>query len=200
MKVHGHLNMQQNQVQQLVVQSESDFPTSPVVGRFLFKNKIVYVCVDLGGGTPVWVPLTREIETYIHTQASGATTWNIAHNLAAGTVNVQVYDNLNNAIIPNNITIVDNNNISIDFGVSISGRAIIIAGSMEGNSRSNYSYTHYQTSLSDTWVVVHGLGYNPVVRVFVGVNEVQPASIVHNTINQLTITFSSPQTGQARCI
>lgn len=200
MKVHGHLNMQQNQVQQLVIQSESDFPATPVVGRFLFKNKIVYVCVDLGGGTPVWVPLTREIETYVHTQTSGAATWNIEHNLSAGTVNVQAYDSTNKMIIPNEIIIVDNNNIQIDFGIAISGRAIIVAGSMEGNPRSNYSYTHYQTSLSDTWVVVHGLGYNPIVRVFIGVNEVQPASIVHNSINQLTITFSTTYTGQARCI
>lgn len=200
MKVHGHLNMQQNQVQQLVVQSESDFPTSPVVGRFLFKNKIVYVCVDLGGGTPVWVPLTREIETYVHTQAVSASTWNVQHDLSAGTVSVQVYDDTSKTVIPDRIEIIDSDNIQIGFGSSVTGRAIVIAGSMEGNQRSDYSYTHFQTSLSDTWVVNHNLGYNPIVRVFIGVNEVQPLSIVHNSVNQLTITFSTTYTGQARCI
>lgn len=200
MKVHGNVDLLQNQLRQAVLQSESDFPASPVVGRILFKNKIVYVCVDLGAGTPIWVPLTREIETYIHTQDSVSTTWNIAHNLASGTVNVQVYDSNNEMTLPDIQEIIDNNNVQISFGSAISGRAIVISGSMEGNQRSNYSYTHYQTTLSTTWVVNHNLGYNPVVRVFVGVNEVQPLSIVHNNVNQLTITFSTAQTGQARAI
>jgi len=200
MKVHGNIDLLQNQLRQAVLQSESDFPASPVVGRILFKNKIVYVCVDLGGGTPIWVPLTREIETYVHVQDSAATTWTIDHDLSAGTVNVQVYDANDLMVIPDEIEIVDANTVSVTFGSSVAGRAIVMAGSMEGNARSAYSYTHYQTSLSDTWVVNHNLGYNPVVRVFVGVNEVQPSSIVHNSVNQLTITFSSSYTGQARCI
>jgi hypothetical protein len=200
MKVHGNIDLLQNQIQQCSLQQETDFPSSPVVGRILFKNKIVYICVDLGGGTPVWVPLTREIETYIHTQSSPASTWNIEHNLNAGTVNVQVYNTSDQMVIPNEITIVDNNNININFGTSTAGRAIIIVGSQDGNLRPNYSYIHYQTTLSSTWTVLHGLGYNPIVRVFIGQNEVQPLSIVHNSNSQLTITFSSPQTGQARCI
>lgn len=200
MKVHGNINLLQNQIQQAALQSESDFPTDPVVGRILFKNKIVYVCVDLGGGTPIWVPLTREIETYVHTQSTPSQNWTVQHDLAAGTVNVQVYDNTDKVVIPDEIAIINNNRVDITLGVSASGRAIVVAGSQEGNPRSNYSYTHYQTSASATWVIIHGLGYNPIVRVFSGTNEIQPASVVHNSINQVTITFNSAIVGQARLI
>jgi hypothetical protein len=54
--------------------------------------------------------------------------------------------------------------------------------------------------LSDTWTVIHGLGYYPITRVFIGNQEVQPLSITHDSVNQTTIRFTTSQVGTAKFI
>ena len=71
MDVHGHINLLNNEMQQFVMQTEVDFPTSPTVGRLIFRQKRVYICVEIATGVPVWVPLTNEIDTYLHDQSCG---------------------------------------------------------------------------------------------------------------------------------
>ena len=62
MKSYGHINFQQNQIQQVALEVETNFPDVPVVGRLVFKDKVLYVCAEIALGTPVWIPLTNEIE------------------------------------------------------------------------------------------------------------------------------------------
>jgi hypothetical protein len=156
--------------------------------------------VDIGGGIPVWVPLTNEISTYVHNQSVAAAVWTINHNMNANTPGVQVYDSNSKMVIPDEITVLNNNTVTINMGVAMSGRAIVIQGAEDGNLRPQYAFEYTQTNLATTWVVAHNLGYNPIVRVFIGNQEVQPQSIIHDSVNQVTITFSTPQVGIARCI
>lgn len=199
MKFYGHANLQQNQIRNGALETLTAFPVTPVVGQLAFVNSIVYICVT-AGSLPVWVPLTREITAYTHNQSSANVTWNIAHNLNTTSVNVQVYDDTNRMIIPDEIEIVDATSAIITFDTAVTGRAIVLTGHLDGNTRPTYAYTHYQSSSSTTWTIVHGLGYNPIVRVFIGTQEVQPATVVHNSTSQVTITFSTPQVGYARLI
>lgn len=200
MEFHGNIGLRQNQLQKAALEVETNFPSIPVVGRIVFKDGIVYICVDLGGGTPVWVALTNQLSTYVHNQTSISDTWTITHNMNANTPNVQVYDSNSKMVIPDDITIVDRDTVVVTFGTAISGRAVIMMGEQDGNLRPNYAFEYIQTNLSDTWVVDHNLGYNPIVRVFIGNQEVQPATITHNTVNRTTITFSTQQLGVARFI
>tara|TARA_Y100001938_G_C8064372_1_gene419277 strand:- start:88 stop:342 length:255 start_codon:yes stop_codon:yes gene_type:complete len=55
----------------------------------------------------------------------------------------------------------------------------------------NITYTHSQTSSSDTWVIKHNLGRFPSVTVIDTGGTVLTAAITYNSPNQLTVTFFS---------
>lgn len=197
MKFYGDATLQLGSA--IVASQESTLPESPTVGRIVFVNKRVWIAVELVGGVPTWVPLTNEISTYVHNQLTTSAVWTVTHNLNTTTPLVQVYDDQYKLFIPNEVTPLSNNQVQITLDAATAGRAVVMFGdSTTGLSKSAVAYTHTQTTLSSTWVVTHGLGYYPIVRVFVGSQEIQPASIVHDSIFQTTITFSEGKTGYAR--
>lgn len=200
MRHFGNVNLQQNQLQNAVLPLAQSFPTTPKVGQIAFVNKIVYICVQDVPAPAVWIPLTREITVYTHDQSVSSDTWTVNHNLNTTSVNVQVYGTNNKLLIPDEVEILNPNQISITFSDSIQGKAVVVSGHLDGNTKPTYAYTFYQTDSSSTWTINHNLGYNPIVRVFIGTSEVQPASITHPSINQSIVTFSSPQVGYARLI
>jgi hypothetical protein len=202
MQSFGHINFNNNQAQKMALEMETDFPATPVVGRILFKDKRVYICVDIVG-TPVWVPLTTEIDTYTYrgNVVTASATWTITHNLNTVYPLVQVYD-LNHIMIhPNEVTIVDNNTAIITFTVPQAGVAVLMHGSdLYGSPKIHQAFEYYQTSLSTTWTIPHDLGYYPVVRVFIGNTEVLPDTITHTSLFQTVITFTTAQLGIARLL
>lgn len=200
MKFYGHADMQKNEVQQPVLQTVPYFPTDPSVGQVAFVNSIVYICVSTIDDLPVWVPLTREITAYTHTESTASDTWNITHGLNTTSIQVQVFDGNNRVIIPDEIEATGPNTAVVTFNTPLAGHAVVLTGHYDGNTRPTYAFTHYQSEPSTEWVVMHGLGYMPITRVFIGNQEVQPQSITHDTPNQTTITFSTPQVGIARFI
>jgi hypothetical protein len=200
MKYYGNIDLNQNELQHAVIKVDSYFPLEPKIGQMVFKSKVLYICIDIQDGLPFWAPLTKEIDTYIHNQGTAALVWNIQHDLNSGIVHVQAFDSNGAVIIPDEILLVDKDNVRVTFSQAIVGRALCMIGTVTGNERPDYSYEHIQTTLSNTWVVNHGLGHYPTVRVFIGNVEVQPASIVHNTVNTTTITFSSQYVGMAKFV
>jgi len=199
---HGNIQLNNNLMKQMVLETETatGFPDTAIPGRLIFIDKRVYICAELINGFPFWVPLTNIIDTYIHSETIGATTWNINHNMRTTVPLVQIYDENMKYIMPDDITIVDGNNITVTFSSSAKGRCVIMHGTLTGSEQDNYSYSHIQTNVNDTWIIPHNLGYYPVVRVFVGSSEIQPTSIVHSTSFETVITFSMPYTGTARMI
>lgn len=200
MKFHGDINLQQNEMQQMVVEVETNFPATPVPGRVVFKDKRLYICVEITNGLPFWVPLTNEINSYTHIQDSASVTWNVNHNMGTTTPLIQIYDENSSQIIPEEIIAVDANNSTVTLSSAATGRAVVMYGNIVGGDKPQIAFEQNFTSSSTTWVVNHALGYEPIVRAFIGTREVQPASIVHDSINQTTVTFSTPQVGFVRCI
>ena len=200
MKFYGDANLQQNELQNAVLPFETQFPVSPKVGQLAFVHATVYICVALDAGLPVWVPMTREISAFTWNQSSPSAEWTITHNMNTSSVQVQIFDGNNRVLIPDEIEVVSPNEVVVTLGTAIVGRAVVLTGYFDGNVRPTYAYTHYQASASTTWTIDHDLGYNPIIRIFVGNQEVQPTSINHDTVNQATITFSSPQAGYARLL
>lgn len=200
MKSFGNINFQQNLAQQLAFEVESGFPEVPVVGRILFTNQRLYICVDLNSGTPIWIPLTNVVNTFTFQQASPATSWVITHNLATSTPMVQVYTQTSppKMIIPDAVTPTDSNHVTVSFGAAQAGYAVVMYGDIDGAPQAQYAFTFTQTSLSDTWTINHNLGYNPVVRVFIGTEEVQPATVTFPDLNNVIVTFAMAQVGTAR--
>jgi hypothetical protein len=199
MKFYGHANLQQNELQNAVLSSLTNFPSLPSVGQIAFVNSIVFICVS-AGSLPVWVPLTREITAYTHTQSEASQVWSITHGLNTTSVNVQVFDGTSRVLIPDEINVTGPNTTMVYFNTAIVGRAVVVSGHFDGNVKPTYAYTFNQNTASTTWTIDHNLGYNPIVRVFIGTSEVQPLSITHPTTNQTVITFSTPQVGYARLI
>lgn len=200
MKFYGHANLQQNELQNAVLPIETAFPASPKVGQAAFVNSIVYICVSLANSLPVWVPMTREITAFTHNQATASDTWAIVHGMNTTSVQVQVFDDSSRVVIPDGIEVLTPDSVQVTLGTAAAGRAVILTGHFDGNVKPTYSYTHYQSGSSTSWVITHNLGYNPIVRVFIGNQEVQPLSVTHNTTNQTTITFSTAQVGYAKLI
>lgn len=180
-------------------------------GRLAFFNSRVWIAVQITSGVATWVPLTNEINAYVHVQAVAATTWTINHNLTSGTPVVSVYDENNLQVIPDEIEPTSQNQVVVYFNAAVTGRAIVLTGDFEGVDRGDnpqqYALEHTQSAASDTWVVSHGFGYYPLVRVFTQngaspdeLEEILPASVVHNSLQQVTITFSTPRTGITRLV
>jgi len=220
MEIYGDLNFKEvGQLVAAALQEESmaQFPDAVASfavgaikqGRLAFFNNRVWIAVILtANGSPVeeiatWVPITNEINAHVHTQPVASTLWTVSHNLIAGTPAVQVYDNTNEMVIPTNIIPIDSNTVSIEFDTPVSGRAIVLKGIFDGNQPQAQLFAFEETIsvASNTWVIGHGLGRYPIVRVFLDTNEeIQPASIVHDSLMQVTITFSSAQVGTVRLV
>jgi len=53
------------------------------------------------------------------------------------------------------------------------------------------TYTHNQSSTSDTWTITHNLNRYPSVTVIDSADTVVQGTVVYNSANQLTVTFFS---------
>lgn len=59
------------------------------------------------------------------------------------------------------------------------------------------SYTHVQGATSDTWVVVHNLGYVPSVTVIDSGGTAVVGDVTHDSLNQFTVRFAVAFSGTA---
>lgn len=60
------------------------------------------------------------------------------------------------------------------------------------------SYTHNQSTASATWTINHNLGFKPSVELYsAGSREIE-GDVLHTSINQTVVTFTSSITGFAR--
>lgn len=199
MEVHGNLDLRENKLVRAGLEIETNFPEVPTPGRVIMKDKTLYVCVEIAGDLPIWVQLTKPLNMFKYNQPVAALEWTITHNLNSNYPIVQVFDASGNVVIPDNINCGTFNSVVVSFNTPTAGVAVVQRGESEGSSQPVYAYEHTYSS-SDIWVVNHQLGYNPIIHVIVGQDEVQPQSLVHNSLNQATVTFSSAQTGSVRCV
>lgn len=203
MKFYGDINLQDNEMQKMVLQHETDFPLTPLVGRVAFRNKRVWICIE--APTPVWVPLGGEIDTYVHDQDIAATTWTVSHNLDANYPVVQIYDENGDMVaFPESVEIIDTNTVEVTFLGEMTGKAVVMHGETDTFLNlliPRWSYEYTQGTASTAWVVRHYLGYAPIVRVFTNDDvEILPKSIEIDDIFQVTIRFENATAGRARLI
>lgn len=177
-----------------------DFPANPKLGEFVFKNKRLYMCVDIENGLPFWLPITQEINTYRLDVTNPSAEWIIQHNFNTNFVIIQLYDEQGRQIIPDDLNASQANRAIATFNMPMSGVAVVVDGTTVGLAKQSYAYSYTYPS-STTWVVQHNLGYEPNISCISGDGFVlQPLSIVHNSPLQATITFSAPISGSVRCV
>lgn len=200
MKFFGDANLQQNQLQEAVIPLDTNFPMSPKVGRLAFVNSILYICISISNELPVWVPLTRELTLYTHSQTNAEANWVIPHNLNTTSVQVQIFDDTDRIIMADEVMINNANTVTAMFNTPITGKATVLTGHNDGSPKPTYSFIFYQQAPVTQWIVQHNLGREPITRIFVGNQEVQPLSITHNSSNQLTVNFNQPYAGIAKLV
>lgn len=126
MKFIGNIDLDQNLMQNMVLDQLPDFPLVPKKGQVVFKGMKLYMCVDIVLGAPVWIALTNELNSFIFTQGTPASTWSISHVSDDNNVIVQVYDAANKQMIPNDIDVSVPGVITIDFGSAQAGHAVVV--------------------------------------------------------------------------
>lgn len=204
MQVKGTLNLLGNILQNANLEASLNWPSEdPGVGRLLLKQEGTntyrfYISGGLESGVRVWMPVTQELSMFVHDQASASATWTIPHNLNTAACFIQIQNTSNMPILFDEVTFLYNE-ATVEFSVPQAGRAILMMGSQEGVMRPNVAYTNSYNNQA-TWTVNHGLGYEPIVRCFIGNQEVQPLSITHSDENTAVVQFSAPQTGRVKCI
>lgn len=65
-----------------------------------------------------------------------------------------------------------------------------------------HPYDHTQSVASSTWTIIHDLGRYPAIDVYTTINgdtqKIMPLSIVYDSPNQVTVSFTSARAGTAR--
>lgn len=191
----GSMDLLGNTLSNITLPMVDSFPEVPKVGSFIFKDKRVMICLEIAD-SPVWIPLTQELNTYIHSQDSAQTTWTIQHNMNSTSVIVQCFDENNKVIIPDDIESTDNNTVTVTFGATpVLGQAIVIIGNFDGTPKPDVSF-EIEFEDKTTVNVNHMLGYEPIIRVIVDGYEIQPDSVQHIDTNTAVVTFSASTTGK----
>jgi len=143
--------------------------------------------------------------SFLYEQASPAITWSITHNLNYEYPSVTVYDSNNKIIIPDEITSISENALTITFASAEGGWAHISRGvggatvNFENINIDSSRYLHTQPTAATNWSVTHSLEYDyPSVTVYDNSDRVIiPEEITRVSNTRLTISFASPTSGNA---
>jgi len=137
-------------------------------------------------------------QKYLHAQSSAATTWTVSHNFDYQYVNVDVYDGNDQIVIPTSITATDSNTLTLTFGSSVSGNAIISTGGQAIDERGK-NVVHNQSSAATNWRVTHSIGEQyPAVTVYDDTDSVIiPQQIKASDGSKMEIIFAQPVSGNA---
>jgi len=98
-----------------------------------------FALVSVGGIT------TATADRFLFTATSATGSWVIDHNMGYKYVNIDVYDNNDEQLIPQKVTAVSVNRTQVDFATPTSGNAIITLGGPRSTSIFNQTGSFYTT-------------------------------------------------------
>lgn len=82
-------------------------------------GKVYAKALNIAGGTV-------QVIGYTHQQSAASAIWNINHNANTQYVMVQIYDENNEVVLPDNSVVVDPNNVTITFSDNQAGAALLL--------------------------------------------------------------------------
>ena len=97
------------------------------------SNESGWAHVSVGGIS------TGQADRFLYTKETAATTWTINHGLNYKYVNVNVYDDNDEMLLPQTITATDENTLTLTFAIATSGNAII----SKGGARTTSAFTEF---------------------------------------------------------
>ena len=108
------------------VAASMEFPTTPEVGQLCFKDGVLWIYSQAGGGALTWYPLTNIENSYTHHQGAASTIWNINHRLNTTDFVYQIFDSSGSTVVAN-MSMIDADNASITFGEPVAGTVTLVA-------------------------------------------------------------------------
>lgn len=108
--------------------------TSPTNGQVLTYNLSTG---DWENADPTGGGGGGSVASYLHTQSTNSASWVVTHNLDNSQPIVQVFDNANTIIVPENIVINSANQLTVTFSTAIQGYVRVAGGSISGDSFPN---------------------------------------------------------------
>jgi hypothetical protein len=153
--------------------------------------------ISKGGATLNLENINIDSSRYLHIQSTAATMWSVTHSLEYDYPSVTVYDGSDKIIIPDEITRVSNNRLTISFASAETGNAHISVGGI--SNLAGDRYLHTQSSVSNNWVISHNLNWQYVnIDVYDANNQLLiPQSVTATDANTTTIVFAAPTSGKA---
>ena len=97
------------------------------------SNESGWAHVSVGGIS------TGQADRFLYTQATEETTWTINHGLNYKYVNVNVYDDNDEMLLPQSVTATNANTITLTFAIPTSGNAIL----SKGGARTTSAFTEF---------------------------------------------------------
>lgn len=133
-----------------------------------------------GTGVPAWRDISTTAipgATAKHTQAVANTTWNFSHGLGEPYPVITVWNDLGKVVIPQDITKVNNDNITITFNVAVAGVATAVVGGT-GNGISSIVRTIGDGSpgTTDTYTITYTNASTSTFTVYNGADGAGGAS------------------------
>ena len=194
----GKFDLQGNNILNMALKPLDTYPLDPKPGSLEMIMRRVMICVETTDNLPVWVPLTNELNMYVHTQEVASDVWVVQHNMSFSTPLIQVFSETGEPMQVENIQPIDVDSVQITMLHASKGRAVVVSGALGGLPHEVAAFSQKVVGLN-VWEIDHGLGYNPRTEVYVGGYEVQPSSLVHVSNMQLVVTFPSAVTGEIFC-
>lgn len=128
MKIHGIVDFKNNESKQFIVENydgsgESEFPLA-TVGKMVFRIDLNQLFICSSTNPIIWAPVIKVSTTY-NEEFTNQTSIEVIHNLGTRNILVQVYDINGEQIIPDIISIEDNNTVLVEFTTTLSGNIVI---------------------------------------------------------------------------
>ena len=194
----GKWDMQGNQILNMALKPLDTYPLEPQPGSLEMIMRRVMICVETHDGLPVWVPLTNELNMYVHTQDVASDIWIVEHKMSFSTPLIQVFSETGEPMTVENIQPIDTDSVQITMLRASKGRAVVLSGNVGGLPHEAVAFSQKVINQA-VWQIDHGLGYNPRTEIYVGGYEVQPDKVEHISNMQLLVTFKTPVTGEIFC-
>jgi hypothetical protein len=152
-----------------------------------------YLIATRGGNPFSGVQQTISQGNFIFDQPNASSTWTFDHNAGSKYPIVTVYDNQDEVVIPNTITAIDENTISIGFDQPVAGTAVVGYGLQVSGST---SFTEFSVP-AVSWSFDHNLGSRFVnVQVFDdNFRQIIPDTLELTSDSSSLATFATASTG-----
>ena len=144
---------------------------------------------DGSGLTGITVAESTLVEDTFTSQTSVTS----SHPFNSKNVNVVVYNNNDEQILPSVVKTLDNYNIGVDFATTTSGRIVITKGGHIISGSIPSTYREALLNSTTTYIVSHSLNEDyPIVQVWeTGSKAIMiPSSIISNNTNTVTVNFA----------